>query len=284
MCINRSPYENSHWSVLHQSATRIGCPCLSIYLKSEWRMGSCLYLLGSDCLRCMLTSSMFAKTAHPIIAHQHAMECERRKSINLRGCRSIKPFMSNTLMSYSFLWLHTWSMRALCFLCFLLLASLSLIKADESDDDEKQVTEDKKSNAPVVQSSSSNIYFEEQFQEKSKWKGWIRSKAKKDDVEESLSKYDGQWAFELPETSVYADDYGLILKVGSKSLVGESTDRFLFVARLRPSIMQSVPNSPHLLISLSVHWSFNMKWSFKPIKSAEERMWNYCRMLEHQSI
>ena len=29
------------------------------YLKSEWRVGSCLYLLGSDCLRCTLTSSMF---------------------------------------------------------------------------------------------------------------------------------------------------------------------------------------------------------------------------------
>jgi hypothetical protein len=131
--------------------------------------------------------------------------------------------MSNTQMFHSFLSLHLSSMRARCFLCLLLLFNLSSIKSD--DDDEKPVIGDKKSNAPVIQSASSNVYFEEQFQEKSKWTHWIRSKAKKDGVEESLSKYDGEWAVELPESSVYADDYGLILKVGSKSQVGEPSER-----------------------------------------------------------
>lgn len=72
---------------------------------------------------------------------------------------------------------------------------------------------DTKSNVPVIKSSSSSIFFEEQFQDKTKWTNWIKSQAKRDGVAEHISKYDGGWAFENPESSVYQDNYGLILKV-----------------------------------------------------------------------
>jgi calnexin len=69
----------------------------------------------------------------------------------------------------------------------------------------------------VIELSSSNIFFEEQFQEKDKWSYWMKSEAKKDGVEEHLAKYDGEWAFEMPQSSVYKNNYGLVLKVMKKN-------------------------------------------------------------------
>jgi hypothetical protein len=60
--------------------------------------------------------------------------------------------------------------------------------------------------------SSFHIYFLS-IQFFIKWSYWTKSEAKKDIADESISKYDGEWAFEIPESSVYKDDYGLILKV-----------------------------------------------------------------------
>ena len=39
------------------------------------------------------------------------------------------------------------------------------------------------------------------------------SKAKKDGVDEELSKYDGKWSVEEPETQPLIGDLGLVLKV-----------------------------------------------------------------------
>ncbi len=45
----------------------------------------------------------------------------------------------------------------------------------------------------------------------------MKSEAKKDGVEEHLAKYDGEWAFEMPQSSVYKNNYGLVLKVMKKN-------------------------------------------------------------------
>jgi calnexin len=45
---------------------------------------------------------------------------------------------------------------------------------------------------------------------------WIRSIAKKDGVDISIAKYDGQWAFEVPTTSAIEADYSLVLKSKAK--------------------------------------------------------------------
>jgi calnexin len=116
-------------------------------------------------------------------------------------------------------------MRLIIFILFLCLFNLSVIKTDDDDIDEEISIEDtplikpsaniEKGSVPTIKSASSNIYFEEQFQDKSKWSRWVKSQAKKDDVDEILAKYDGEWGFEIPQSSVYNDDYALILKVNS---------------------------------------------------------------------
>jgi len=45
---------------------------------------------------------------------------------------------------------------------------------------------------------------------------WMKSKAKKDDVDESIAKYDGQWAVESSLDSVLEGDKGLVLKSKAK--------------------------------------------------------------------
>jgi calnexin len=115
-------------------------------------------------------------------------------------------------------------MRFTIIILFLCLFNLSVIKADDDDIDEEISIEDtppltkaseniEKGSVPTIKSASSNIYFEEQFQDKSKWSRWVKSQAKKDGVEEILAKYDGEWGIEIPQSSVYNDDYALILKV-----------------------------------------------------------------------
>lgn len=80
-----------------------------------------------------------------------------------------------------------------------------------------QCTSEPRSNVPIIKSSSPDIFFEEQFQDKNQWTYWTKSQARKEGVEEHQSKYDGQWAFEISESSVYQDDYSLILKVTKKT-------------------------------------------------------------------
>lgn len=109
-------------------------------------------------------------------------------------------------------------MRIFFFIFLFYLLNVGLIKCDNDDEedstiDDNSINTDKKSNVPLIKSFLSNIYFEEQFQDKTTWSRWIKSKAKKDDVDENIAKYDGEWAFEVPQSSVYNDDYGLVLKV-----------------------------------------------------------------------
>ncbi|CAF3954940.1 unnamed protein product [Adineta steineri] len=113
-------------------------------------------------------------------------------------------------------------MRYTVLVLFICLLNISILKADDDDMDEDIAIEDpssapstpniEKGSVPTIKSSSSNIYFEEQFQDKSKWSRWVKSQAKKDDVDEILAKYDGEWGIEIPHTSVYNDDNALILK------------------------------------------------------------------------
>ncbi|CAF0846889.1 unnamed protein product [Rotaria sp. Silwood1] len=113
-------------------------------------------------------------------------------------------------------------MRYTILILLICLINISILKADDDDIDEEVSIEDtpttsssptiEKTNVPIMKSSSSNIYFEDQFQDKTKWSRWVKSQAKKDGVDEVLAKYDGEWNFEIPQSSIYIDDYALILK------------------------------------------------------------------------
>lgn len=119
-------------------------------------------------------------------------------------------------------------MRILLWIVVVCLFNLTLIRTDDDDIDEDISIEDsptiqsssssskfEKENVPTMRSTSPNLFFEEQFQDKSKWTRWMKSQAKKDGVDESLAKYDGEWGLEIPQSSVYSDDYALILKVNN---------------------------------------------------------------------
>jgi calnexin len=121
-------------------------------------------------------------------------------------------------------------MRFVILIFVICLLNFSVLKAQDDDIDEDIAIEDTlpteqsssnivKGNIPTIKSASTNIYFEEQFQDKSKWSRWVKSQAKKDGVDESLAKYDGEWGFEIPQSSVYTDDYALILKVNKKQIL-----------------------------------------------------------------
>ncbi|XP_060599699.1 calnexin-like isoform X1 [Ruditapes philippinarum] len=47
-------------------------------------------------------------------------------------------------------------------------------------------------------------------------RSWIKSQAKKDDVEEDIAKYDGKWSVEEPKDSALEGDLGLLLKSKAK--------------------------------------------------------------------
>ncbi|XP_020811300.1 calnexin isoform X1 [Drosophila serrata] len=47
-------------------------------------------------------------------------------------------------------------------------------------------------------------------------KKWVLSQAKKDDIAEEISKYDGLWNWESPQRIVWANDLGLVLKSKAK--------------------------------------------------------------------
>jgi calnexin len=142
-------------------------------------------------------------------------------------------------------------MRYSLVILFICLLNISIIKSDDDDEIDEDISiEDtpiktssaniEKSNIPTIKSSSSNIYFEEQFQDKSKWSRWVKSQAKKDSVDESLAKYDGEWGFEIPQSSAYNDDYALILKVKIK-FIKKQIIIFVFFLRLfslKQDIMQ----------------------------------------------
>eukprot|EP00057_Strongylocentrotus_purpuratus_P033382 XP_791226.2 PREDICTED: calnexin [Strongylocentrotus purpuratus] len=67
---------------------------------------------------------------------------------------------------------------------------------------------------------------------------WIPSKAKKDGVDEDISKYDGKWAIEEAETSPLAGDLGLVLKSKAKHHAISAKLNKPFVFENEPFIVQ----------------------------------------------
>lgn len=61
-----------------------------------------------------------------------------------------------------------------------------------------------------------SLHFIETFEANIIGSTWIKSKAKKDDVDESLAKYDGEWAIESSLDSALEGDQGLVLKSKAK--------------------------------------------------------------------
>ena len=61
-----------------------------------------------------------------------------------------------------------------------------------------------------------DFYFTETFESNTIGNKWIKSKAKKEDVDEILAKYDGEWMVESSSDAVLEGDLGLVLKSKAK--------------------------------------------------------------------
>lgn len=65
--------------------------------------------------------------------------------------------------------------------------------------------------------SPGKFHFAEHFDNEEYFtRRWIKSTAKKDDIDESLAKYDGEWAVEEPHRQILKGDLGMVLKSKAK--------------------------------------------------------------------
>jgi len=69
--------------------------------------------------------------------------------------------------------------------------------------------------SPVI--DHKKFHFADHFDDvEASRKKWVLSQAKKDDIAEEISKYDGIWNWESPQRIVWANDLGLVLKSKAK--------------------------------------------------------------------
>uniref|UniRef100_A0A915AI32 Calnexin n=1 Tax=Parascaris univalens TaxID=6257 RepID=A0A915AI32_PARUN len=94
----------------------------------------------------------------------------------------------------------------------LLLAVLIL--AEDKGDDEKPVYVAPKFVRPTVTGSPLLVDWFEDVDALDK--KWIRSRGKKDDVEDSIAKYNGEWEIGAPSKKVIDGDMGLIVKTKAR--------------------------------------------------------------------
>ena len=68
---------------------------------------------------------------------------------------------------------------------------------------------------------------------------WIKSKAKKDGVDESLAKYDGEWAIEPSAESSLDGDTGLVLKSRAKHhAISSKLQKIFHFSNKKPLVVQ----------------------------------------------
>lgn len=129
-------------------------------------------------------------------------------------------------------------------LVFLLAGLVCLSRATDSDDDDAIVeTEGEEADATVEYRSpaaeTGKIHFAEHFDNKEQFdKRWIRSKAKKEGIDEDIAKYDGVWSLEEPQKSILRNDQGLVLKSKAKHAAISARLNRPFVFADKPLVVQ----------------------------------------------
>ncbi|CAM6000913.1 unnamed protein product [Sphagnum balticum] len=126
---------------------------------------------------------------------------------------------------------------SIIFVISLLLLTLNLnsqIRCDDGHDDfdvgdepgspQQETFQDVPDAAQTVQKAQyvrptivgSDHFFVETFESELKSSKWVKSRAKKEDVDEVIAKYDGEWSIEASTDSVLEGDKGLVLKSKAK--------------------------------------------------------------------
>ncbi|XP_063700248.1 calnexin isoform X2 [Culicoides brevitarsis] len=115
------------------------------------------------------------------------------------------------------------------------------LTVDEDDDGVVVESEDAEDfieyKSPVPEPGK--FYFAEHFDDKAEFeKKWVKSRAKKEGIDEDIAKYDGLWAVEEPMKSILRDDLGLVLKSKAKhaAIASRLTKPFVFADK--PLVVQ----------------------------------------------
>lgn len=83
------------------------------------------------------------------------------------------------------------------------------------------------------------FYFAEHFDDKQQFeKKWVKSRAKKEGIDEDIAKYDGVWSLEEPIKNILRDDMGLVLKSKAKHAAISSRLTKPFVFADKPLVVQ----------------------------------------------
>merc|ERR1712029_451755 len=120
-----------------------------------------------------------------------------------RGCE-VPPYKKMFLKGHFFL---------------VLILATSLLKAEEPEDPIVSVETVKVEDDIVYirPNSHPDVYFADHFDEETDFqKRWIKSKAMKAGVEQTIAKYDGEWALEKAQKDPLNGDLGLVMKSKAK--------------------------------------------------------------------
>lgn len=112
--------------------------------------------------------------------------------------------------------------------------------------------------------SPGKFHFAENFDKEEYFtRRWIKSTAKKDDIEESLAKYDGVWSVEEPQRPILKGDLGMVLKSKAKHA---AVRIFLWIFLVRFTTVFAYRSHPvwvnHSFLPIS-HLSSSMKFSYR---------------------
>lgn len=115
---------------------------------------------------------------------------------------------------------------------------------DSNDDDDEGVTVESEETEDFIEYKSpvpepGKFYFADHFDDKQQFeKKWIKSRAKKEGIDEDIAKYDGLWALEDPIKSILREDLGLVLKSKAKHAAISSRLNKPFVFKDKPLVVQ----------------------------------------------
>jgi len=103
---------------------------------------------------------------------------------------------------------------------FIVLLAFGLLNAQEEDGPSVTVENVVSADGDIIYitpSSHQDVYFADHFDDESVFeKKWIKSKAMKAGVEETIAKYDGEWAIEKAQKDPLIGDLGLVMKSKAK--------------------------------------------------------------------
>ncbi|KAM3967988.1 calnexin 99A [Aphomia sociella] len=98
----------------------------------------------------------------------------------------------------------------------LVLAGTAKADSEEADDGVTIETEEEDQyHSPQI--GTKGVYIAEHFDDENAFKKkWVKSEAKKQDVDENIAKYDGKWEIQAPSRKILKNDFGLVLTTEAK--------------------------------------------------------------------